>query len=70
MKFGIALAAALFCTASLTHAGGMSEPMMEPVVVETQSGSSGGFVIPLLLLAVIAAIASSSDSAPTPSLGR
>ena len=64
MKLGIALAAALICTTTLAHAGGMSEPVMEPVVVETHSGSSGGFVIPLLLLAIIAAIASSSDSTP------
>lgn len=45
-------------SASAAVAGGMSEPVMEPaVVVEETTGSSGDFVIPLLLLALIAAVA-------------
>ena len=46
-------------------AGGMGEPMMEPEVIVEESGSSGDFVLPLLLLAIVVAIASSSD-APLP----
>lgn len=52
----IALAAALSVAATGAFAGGMVEPVMEPmVVVEESSGSSGGIVVPLLLLAVIVA---------------
>lgn len=55
----IALAAALSVAATGAFAGGMAPaPVMEPaVVVEESSGTSGGFVIPLLLLAVVAAVA-------------
>ena len=60
----------LICAASFAQAGGMSAPVMEPVmapvVVEEDSGSSGGFVVPLLLLAVIAAVAASDDASPPP----
>ena len=62
MKLRTLTIAALLCTSTTAFAGGMAEPVMEPMVVETESGSSGGIVVPLLLLAVIAAIASSSDS--------
>jgi hypothetical protein len=55
----------LICVATFAHAGGMSAPVMEPVmapvVVEEDSGSSGGFVVPLLLLAVIAAVVASDN---------
>ena len=62
-----AAAAAFGLTATTAFAGGLSEPvveaepMMQPeVVVEESSGTSGGFVIPLMLLALIAAVASNS----------
>ena len=65
----VSVAAAITVLASPAVAGGMSEPvmeaepMMEPeVVVEGSSGSSDGFVIPLMLLALLAAIASNSGS--------
>ena len=55
----IALAAALSVAATTAFAGGMAEPVMEPAVVEAGTSSSGGIVLPLLLLvAVAAAIAS------------
>jgi len=61
-KLAFSLVAATF-TGSAAFAGGMAEPVMEPVmapvVVEEETGSSGGIVIPLLLLAVIAAVAAS-----------
>ena len=70
---GVAFAALL--TASTAFAGGMSEPVMEAepmmqpeVVVEESSGTSGGFVIPLMLLALIAAIASNSGSDASPDI--
>ncbi len=60
----IALATILSVAASGAFAGGMAPepaPMMEPVVVEESSPASGGFVIPLLLLAVMAAVAVAAD---------
>ncbi|WP_413719581.1 hypothetical protein [Silicimonas sp. MF1-12-2] len=55
------LAAIAGLSASAAFAGGMSEPVMEPeIVVEESTGSSGGIVLPLLLLALVAAIAADS----------
>ena len=52
------LAAAAGFSASAAFAGGMAEPVMEPeIIVEESTGTSGDFVVPLLLLAVIAAVA-------------
>ena len=52
----LALAAALTVAANGVFAGGMAEPVMEPVVVEEQTSSSnGGIVVPLLLLLLVAA---------------
>lgn len=57
----IALATAFSLASTGAFAGGMAvEPVMEPAVVVEESPSAfGGFVIPLLLLAVVAAVASS-----------
>ena len=56
-----ALAAALSVAATTAFAGGMSEPVMEPEVVEAAtSSSSGGIIVPLLLLLVIAAAVSAN----------
>ena len=45
-------------SASTAFAGGLSEPVMEPeIIIEGSTGSSGDFVIPLLLLALVAAVA-------------
>ncbi len=42
------------------YAGGLDgpimEPVMAPVIVEEQSGTSGEFVLPLMVIAIIAAI--------------
>ncbi len=57
----LALAAALSLTATSVFAGGPVEPIMEPeVIVEETSTSPGGIVVPLVLLAVIAAVAATS----------
>lgn len=59
----IAFAAALALASTSAFAGGMSVPVMEPevVVMETAEGSSaGGYTIPLILLAIVAAAASSN----------
>lgn len=61
----IALATVFSVAATGAFAGGMvTEPVQPapapaPVVVEESSPASGGFVIPLMLLAVVAAIAAS-----------
>lgn len=69
-----ATAAALAITIAATsplHAGGFAEPIMEPEVViqETAAASApGGIIVPLILLALLAAIglANGGGSAPIP----
>ena len=58
------IAAGIAMASSPAVAGGMAEPMMEPevVAVEAEAASLGGFVVPLLILAAIAAMAASSAS--------
>jgi hypothetical protein len=54
----IALAVALTALAvTAAHAGGMAAPVMEaPVIVEeTAASSAGGLLVPLILLALVAA---------------
>ena len=52
----IVLAAALTAFASTAFAGAVSEPVIEPVViVEETSSSSNGILLPLILLALVAA---------------
>lgn len=58
-----AVALSFAMTARTALAGGMAEPVpepvMAPVVVEQQTSSSAqGLIVPLLLLVVIAAVAS------------
>jgi hypothetical protein len=52
----LALAAALSVVATGAFAGGMVEPVIEPVViVEDTSSSAGGILVPVLALILIAA---------------
>ena len=56
----IALAAALSVAASTAFAGNMHAPIMEaPIVVEgaVKGSSSSGILVPLLILAIVAAAA-------------
>ncbi len=55
----LALAAVITVAASTAYAGGLSAPIIEPeVIVQDTSGSSaGGIVVPLILLALVAAVA-------------
>jgi hypothetical protein len=56
----IALAtAAAMSTAA--YAGSMEAPVMEPeIIVEESTGTGGGWVVPVLLLAIVAAVASAN----------
>jgi hypothetical protein len=55
----LVLAAALTAAASTAFAGSMAEPVVEPVVIEEDAGSSApGVWVPLLLLVIVAAAAS------------
>jgi hypothetical protein len=50
------LAAALTAAASTAFAGSPADPEVEPPLIETEaSSSSGGIVLPLILLALVAA---------------
>lgn len=55
------IAAAFALSATLTatgvaHAGGLAEPILEAEVIAEETSDSSGFVIPLILLAIIAAV--------------
>ncbi|MEL6607272.1 MAG: hypothetical protein AAFO58_04900 [Pseudomonadota bacterium] len=59
----LVLAAALTGVASFASAGSMEAPIMEPEVIietveETSTSSSNGLIIPLIIVALIAAAAS------------
>jgi hypothetical protein len=56
----LALAAVVSIAATSAFAGGMEEPIVEmPVVVEEDAATTGtGWVVPLLVIAVLAAAAS------------
>lgn len=64
MKKILLSAAAVALISGQAFAGGMAEPMMEPeVIVEEAASSSGGFILPLILLALVAlALANNNDS--------
>jgi len=49
----IALAAALSIAATSAFAGAMTEPVMEPEVIVEDSSSSGGVLVPLLILLIV-----------------
>ncbi len=52
----LVLAAALTAAASTAFAGSLEEPVVEaPVVVEEANGSSVGILLPIILLAIVAA---------------
>ena len=58
----LVLAAALAGVASFAHAGSIDAPIIEPEVVietveETSTGTSGGILLPLIIIALIAAAA-------------
>jgi len=57
----LALAAALsFAASTAVNAGGLEEPVVEPVVIEEDtSGTGAAWVIPVVLLALVVAAASS-----------
>ena len=67
-----AIAAAIAIGSSPVSAGSLAAPAIEPEVVmapETVAAgaaSSGGFVVPLLFLVILAAVASGSDGVPLP----
>ena len=54
----LAVAAALLVLSQPVLAGGMSEALVDPEVIaeETRDPTSGGFIIPLVLLAIITVI--------------
>lgn len=52
----LVLAAALTAAASTAHAGSLADPVIEaPVIIEEATGSSGGVLLPLILLVLVAA---------------
>ncbi len=67
MKNFAVAALALSLGASTALAGGLEPPVMEMAPVEivedtTQAGSSGGLIVPLIIVALIAAAISANSS--------
>ena len=59
----LALAAALSLAATATFAGGYEEPVIEPVIIEEDTGTSGGGLwLPLLIFIVIGAAAATASN--------
>jgi hypothetical protein len=63
LKPAASIAAAISMGAAPLHAGGAAAPRMEPEVlspeiIAEESASSGGFILPLIFLVIIAATAS------------
>ena len=57
MKKLLAASAMSLALVSAANAGGVAEPVMEPVViVEDTSSSAGGLVVPILALLLIALV--------------
>ena len=56
------IAAAISVVATSAFAGGMSEPVMEmaPMMEEASSSSASGILLPILLLALVAAAVSAN----------
>lgn len=58
----LALAAALSVAATTAFAGGLDEPIIEPAIIVEETGSStGGILVPILLLILIGAAVSAGD---------
>lgn len=56
----LALAAVIATAASTSFAGTIEEPVIEPIIIEEDTSStSGGWIIPVLLLAFIGVAAAS-----------
>ena len=55
----LVLAVAVTLAATASFAGGYEEPIIEPVIIEEETGTSTGVWIPLAIFAVIAAAAAS-----------
>lgn len=61
----LVVALALIASVSSVSAGGLEVPAIEaPVIVEDTSSSAADFVIPLLVLAVLAALAGNATPVP------
>lgn len=52
-----ALAAVLAAAASTSFAGGLEEPVVVVPVVEEDTGTGSAWIIPVMLLAIVAAVA-------------
>ncbi|MGI1661854.1 hypothetical protein ACRDNQ_06415 [Palleronia sp. KMU-117] len=50
--------AAVATMSTAAYAGGMSEPVMEPeIIVEESTGTGGAWIVPVIVLALVAAVA-------------
>lgn len=57
----VALAVALSAAASTAFAGGLDEPIVEPEIIVEDTGSSGGWIVPVLLLVLLGVAVSQAN---------
>jgi len=58
----VALAAAFSLAASTGFAGGLDEPVVEPEIIVEDTGTAGGWLVPVLLLVLIGAAVAASHN--------
>ena len=51
----VALAVALSAAASTAFAGNLEEPVIEPAIVVEETGTAGGWIVPVMLLVLVGA---------------
>jgi hypothetical protein len=57
----VALAAAFSLAASTAFAGGLDEPVVEPEIIVEETGTAGGWIVPVIALVLIAAAAAAAN---------
>ena len=58
----VALAIALSAAASTAFAGGLDEPVVEPQIIVEDTGTAGGWIVPLLLLVLAGAAVAAANN--------
>lgn len=57
----VALAAAFSLAATTAFAGGLDEPIVEPEIIVEDTGTAGGWLVPVLLLVLLGAAVAAAD---------
>lgn len=58
----LALAAGLSFAATTAFAGGMDAPIVEPEIIVEDTGTAGGWLVPVVLLVLLGAAAAAANN--------